>query len=162
MIRLVHLLFVLLVVSVAVAGSPTDQSASESESGRHSLQEILKHVDEAKIHDALHMLSDKFRHGVFPTDTNALEALHKEDASLGARLLKIARRQSPGNSTSSPVPSPVPSDSSDSATQVPSTSSIDAVPPETTATDATTEPTPSQTTPTGTTPTGTTDRKSVV
>ena len=109
MIRLFHFLFVLLFTSIAVAASPTDNSATESHNhDQASLRELMENIDESSIHNALHLLSDKFRHGVFPTDTNAIEALHKEDASLATSLLKYAKRQnSADNSTSSATPPPL-------------------------------------------------------
>lgn len=159
MIRPFYLLFALLIssVAVAVAVSPTDLTATDSSSRNPSLQEVLGNIDESSIHRALHLLSDKFRDGVFPTDTNAVEALHKEDASLAARLMKLAKRQQPAdNSTSSTVP---PSPSSESppppTSQVPSTTSEQ--PPETTKTpEPTTPSTTDQSTPPPTTPSTTT------
>lgn len=157
MIRPFYLLFVLLVSSIAVAASQTDQTATESDSHHHpSLQEILNNIDESKIHHALHLLSDKFRHGVFPTDTNAVEALHKEDASLAARLMKIAKRQQPAdNSTSSAIPSPSQSESTPLPTsQMPSTTKSETPPESTTASS------PSTTTAEPTTPSSTTESSS--
>lgn len=154
--RLFRLLFLLLVSSVAAAGPPTDQSASDLDSSGPSLQEILKNLDEAKVHEALHLLSDKFRHGVFPTDANAVEALQKENASLGARLLKIAKRQSPENSTSSASPPPVTSEPVPPTSHVSSTSSTKNHPTETHPTQTTpTETIPTETAPTKTVPTDT-------
>ncbi|RJE26846.1 hypothetical protein PHISCL_00871 [Aspergillus sclerotialis] len=135
MIRLFHFLFVLFFTSIAVAASPTDNSATESRYEHTSLHELMKNIDEASIHNALHLLSDKFRHGVFPTDTNAIEALHKEDASLADRLLKFAKRQTHAdNSTSSSTPPlPTTSESTPSSSQVPS-STPEPTTPETTTT----------------------------
>lgn len=164
MLRIFHFLVLLLASSIAVAASPTDQSATESDSNHPSIQEILKDVDEAKIHEALHVLSDKFRHGVFPTDVNAVEALHKEDSSLGARLMKLAKRANGGpgsNSTASVSPPPATSESTPPTSQVRPPSFSEVLPSESTPKTTPTEPTPTEsTTPTQTTPTQATSTES--
>jgi hypothetical protein len=84
-------LLVFLVASV-FAATETDDAGRQPED-QTPFQELLKQSDKNAIHVALHSLSDKFRHGVFATDTNAIEAIHNEDAPLATHLLKLARRQ---------------------------------------------------------------------
>jgi hypothetical protein len=84
----------LLVLSVVFAA---DQL--EDVTPRESLQEALADIKATSFHDALHALSAKFRHGIFPTDLHAAEALQGEEPAI-ATLIRLAKRQN--NATASP------------------------------------------------------------
>lgn len=117
------LLVALLVLSAVAADGKPDVSQSES------LQDALDDLNAASFHDALHVLSAKFRHGIFQTDLHAAEALQDEEPTI-ASLMRLAKRD---NATASPE-----------ATSVPLTTAVE--PTSETTSEATSAPTTEQTT----------------
>ncbi|KAL9105132.1 MAG: hypothetical protein Q9187_008822, partial [Circinaria calcarea] len=63
-----------------------------------AFQRLLDQVDPPALHAALHKHSPKkFEHGIFKEDRTAVEAVHREDASLATKIASLAKRQNPGN-----------------------------------------------------------------
>lgn len=57
--------------------------------------ELAKDVPDDRLHAALHSYNDgKFKHGIFPGDRPALEAVHRERAADATALVLLAKRQS--------------------------------------------------------------------
>ncbi|KAL0637962.1 hypothetical protein Q9L58_003040 [Maublancomyces gigas] len=57
--------------------------------------ELAKDVPDDRLHAALHSYNDgKFKHGIFPGDRTALEAVHRERAADATALVLLAKRQS--------------------------------------------------------------------
>ncbi|KAB8237469.1 putative GPI anchored cell wall protein (Dan4) [Aspergillus alliaceus] len=86
--RLVRLCFVSLVVaSSAIATTAPEQADAEGSavSDKSDFYSYLEKIDEQSIHKALHLF-EKFHHGVFPSDDDAVQALGTEDSSLAAHL----------------------------------------------------------------------------
>jgi hypothetical protein len=103
-ISFLQLLFVtLLVLSAVFAADAVEPETSQ----RESLQDALADINAASFHDALHVLSTKFRHGIFPTDLHAAEALQNEEPTI-ASLVRLAKRQSNGTASSEPATTPAP------------------------------------------------------
>lgn len=66
-----------------------------------AFQRLLDQVDPPALHAALHKHSPKkFEHGIFKEDRTAVEAVHREDASLATKIASLAKRQNPGNGSS--------------------------------------------------------------
>ena len=120
---------------------------------------LLNQADHAALHAALHDFSPKkFKHGMFPEDRTAVEAIHREEPGVATGILKLAKRQisnatmtSLKQQTPSPVlPSPIgpETNSADSKitldTQTPSTP-VSSVPATTTPAPETTTGSPSMT-----------------
>lgn len=95
MIRLFQLLFLTLVAAAGLASAADQQPIEDGP----SFKELLANSDERSIHAVLHAFN-RFRHGIFSTDTSAIEAIHNEDAPLATSLLHLARRQLNNSSTS--------------------------------------------------------------
>ncbi|EPS29662.1 hypothetical protein PDE_04612 [Penicillium oxalicum 114-2] len=140
--------------SLALAANPrvTDR-AMHHES--QSLQDALASINANSFHEALHVLSRRFQHGIFETDMSAAEVMQREDERI-ATLVSLAKRD--GNSTASPVTvtsqepttspdpvtSPVPITTSIAPTEAPTTSlaPVTTAQPTTVVAPTTSEPTP--------------------
>lgn len=124
-INFLQLLFVsLMVIGAVFADVKPDVSQSES------LQEALDDLKAASFHDALHALSAKFRHGIFPTDLHAAEALQDEEPTI-ASLIKLAKRD---NVTSSPEATSIPAATSVAEPTSEATTSLEPTSAETSVT----------------------------
>ncbi|KAF7172926.1 hypothetical protein CNMCM6106_007084 [Aspergillus hiratsukae] len=108
--RLIRLLFVSLVASSAIA-APAPEQSDPVPAREDTFFENLSNINEYSIHNALHLI-ERFRHGVFPTDRDAIDAIKKEDRSLAAHLNLV--RDIGSNATTSAPNSPT-------ATQPPAT-----------------------------------------
>lgn len=100
-----------------------------------AFQRLLDQVDPPALHAALHKHSPKkFEHGIFQEDRTAVEAVHREDASLATKIasLALAKRQNPGNGSTVVVIT------STAVTVLPITDSVTTVP----STESTTVPAP--------------------
>lgn len=133
-ISLLQLLFVTLLGLSAVFAADAVQGTSQ----RESPQEIAD-INAASLHGALHALSAKFRHGIFPTDLDAAEALQGEEPTI-ASLIKLAKRQDNATASSAaPVPTvttapePTSEPATSSAVETSETSSESSVEPTTSA-----------------------------
>ncbi|GAD95301.1 GPI anchored protein, putative [Paecilomyces variotii No. 5] len=127
----------------AVAAEPKAEVEKAPESDA-SFQELLRSIDEDSIHEAIHSLSDKFRHGVFHRDSKAVEALHKEDAPLATVLLHLAKRRAESNSTVSTPTSVTPTSQDSTSSQQTASSASTATPvPPTSDSSSAVEPTSS-------------------
>lgn len=94
---------------VALSG-PGDESA---------FRELLSQVSDSSLHEVLHDVSDKYKHGVYPEDRTALQEIHKDNPAMATSLVKLARRQNNTVTTVEPVTS---------------TDTVVVVPPESTST----------------------------
>lgn len=126
-ISFLQLLFVTLLALSAVFAVDAVPGTSQ----RESLQEAPADIKVASLHDALHALSAKFRHGIFPTDLDAAEALQGEEPNI-ASLIKLAKRQD--NATASSAPASIVTTANTESTTDPATTSA-------AETSATSEPT---------------------
>ncbi|KAJ5761115.1 hypothetical protein N7520_008271 [Penicillium odoratum] len=132
------LIAVLMLLSVVIA---TEQLPQDKLVHRESFQDILANIDVNRIHDALHVLSDKFQDGVFETDMSALEALQGEDKKI-ASIFKVLKRDSNATASASANPTTeaaIPTESSTEATTTSeSTKATDSTSTSTTTSVATT------------------------
>lgn len=134
-ISFLQLLFVTLLALSAVFAADAVQGTSSSE----SFQEALD-IKAVKLHDALHALSAKFRHGIFPTDIQAAEALQAEEPTI-ASLIKLAKRQD--NATTPATVPTVTTATSESASEPATTSAAETSQTSETTSASNTEPTTS-------------------
>ncbi|MCJ1350820.1 MAG: Mucin-5B [Icmadophila ericetorum] len=130
-------------VSAAVIGQPaTIAQDSEAQSDLEALQRLLQYVDPSALHAALHDYSQgKFKHGVFPEDRTAVEAVHRVNAPLATSIVALARRQDTNSSITVPVVTVT------SVVTVTTTTSTATIVELSTSTDQTFPSTPSTTTP---------------
>ncbi|EHK26148.1 uncharacterized protein TRIVIDRAFT_185573 [Trichoderma virens Gv29-8] len=111
------------------------------------LVEALQKASPDLLHRLLHAyLPERYQHGVFPSDREAIDAIHENDPSVASAIVQIAKRQddTPGNNnTTLPGSSTTPPPSS-STSSLPSTSTT----PEqsTTSTPSSTEQTSTEST----------------
>lgn len=111
---------------------------------QEQLLELAKDVSDDKLHAALHNYNDgKFKHGIFPGDRPALEAVHRERAADATALVLLAKRQSTNTTQST-------STHTSSTTQLPPSTQTSSS--STTPTSATTTTTRTTTAPTSTVP----------
>lgn len=155
-----------LLTTLAVAEPSNHKTKNEAESDYETFQRLLQQADPPSLHAALHDFAPRFKHGMFREDKNAVEFIHRDDASLATSIIKLAKRQEIVNgtftSTTSPTESPTPIDdsttlqtsvtpapidrTSESEASIPNTESTpapDSTPPSITSTG--TEPTPDAT-----------------
>ena len=72
-------------------------------------QEILDTVEPASLHEVLLEHVNKYKHGVYPGDKTAMQAVHKQNAEVASSLVSLVRRQeSATNGTTTPPPPPPP------------------------------------------------------
>ncbi|GAQ07413.1 hypothetical protein ALT_4734 [Aspergillus lentulus] len=139
---LIRLLFVSLVASSAIAAPAPEQSEPVPVPKEDTFSENLNNINENSIHRALHLI-ERFRHGVFPTDRDAIDAIQREDRSLAAHL-NLPRDIASNATTSSPNPPA-------STTQPPTTTTQETTSETTSTTEShTTTSTPSNPPPTTT------------
>ncbi|KAK3377784.1 hypothetical protein B0H63DRAFT_525056 [Podospora didyma] len=80
-------------------GQVADQTAVV-EAEPFSLSSMLKAASPEALHDLLHKyFPERFQHGVWPTEKEAIQAVHRADAALATTILQLAKRAD--NSTSS-------------------------------------------------------------
>lgn len=114
---------------------------------QEQLLELAKDVSDDKLHAALHNYNDgKFKHGIFPGDRPALEAVHRERAADATALVLLAKRQSTNTTQST-------STHTSPTTQLPPSTHTSSS--STTPTSATTTTTRTTTAPTSTIPSST-------
>lgn len=103
--RLTLTLLVVAFLTVAYASVPVYRRSQDSPNGAKdtSFQDLLNSVSDASLHDVLLNLYDKYRHGVFPEDRTAMQAVHDDNAAVATSLVELARRQKP-NVTSVTIP----------------------------------------------------------
>lgn len=99
------ILSVCLSVHAAADFKSANPESQEAADDLKVLHRLLDEVNPPALHAALHMQSpDKFKHGVFPEDRTAIEAVYRENAPLATSIVALAKRQgSPGNLTSAAV-----------------------------------------------------------
>ncbi|KAK3685568.1 hypothetical protein B0T22DRAFT_222252 [Podospora appendiculata] len=95
------------------------REATEPESGPLSLSSLLNAASPKALHELLHKhFPGRYQDGVWPSEREAVEAVHRVDEALATSLLQLAKRD--GNSTT--VPSSASSSFSESSTSSPSES----------------------------------------
>ncbi|TLD30952.1 hypothetical protein PspLS_02552 [Pyricularia sp. CBS 133598] len=105
---------------------------------------LLNAVSSEALHDVLHRYFPKrFKDGIYESDKNAMEAVHREDASLATSLVKIAKRQGGGgNNTTSAAPTTPQPPTTPTTTPVPTTPTTPPVETTPTSQPPTTGPAP--------------------
>lgn len=74
-----------------------------------SFRELLNSLEPAVLHDILHQhLKEKYQHGVYQEDKKAMEVVHEQNAGVAIQLIELAKRQTPGNGTTTASPSSTP------------------------------------------------------
>ena len=77
---------------------------AEAQADVQAFQKLLDQVDPTALHSALHQHSPTpFRDGIFKEDRTAAEALHRDNPPLATSIVAMAKRQEPGNNSSSVV-----------------------------------------------------------
>ncbi|KAK3327203.1 hypothetical protein B0T19DRAFT_156325 [Cercophora scortea] len=100
-------------------GGEAPREATEPESGPLSLSSLLNAASPKALHEILQKhFPGRYQHGVWPSEREAVEAVHRVDEALATSLLQLAKRD--GNSTA--VPSSASSSFSGSSTSSPSES----------------------------------------
>ncbi|CAK7265321.1 hypothetical protein SEPCBS57363_001522 [Sporothrix epigloea] len=73
---------------------------------------LLEAVSPESLHDLLHeYLPDTYKHGVYPSEKKAMEAVHRANAALATNIVQLARRDLNGNGTVSSNGSSMPTSS---------------------------------------------------
>ncbi|CAK7564690.1 MAG: hypothetical protein SEPTF4163_002589 [Sporothrix epigloea] len=73
---------------------------------------LLEAVSPESLHDLLHeYLPDTYKHGVYPSEKKAMEAVHRANAALATNIVQLARRDLNGNGTVSSNGSAMPTSS---------------------------------------------------
>lgn len=83
-------------------------------------QELLRGIEPGSLHEILHEKIDKYKHGVFQGDADAIAVVHQQSPEVASSLIELAKRQA--------VPSP------NSTTIIPPATSTTAVTTEETST----------------------------
>lgn len=66
-----------------------------------SFSQLLHSADPESLRQLLHdRLPEKYGKGIFPSEKDAVEAVHEDDAPLATKIIKLAARQDDNNSTS--------------------------------------------------------------
>lgn len=105
-------------VVVVEAGGPA--GAGEASSPQGGFSRLLEAVSPESLHDLLHQyFPDTYKHGVYPSEKKALEAIHRANAALATSIVQLARRDLNNGTTSrssqsSPPPSSTPPPTSSS------------------------------------------------
>lgn len=112
---------------------------AEAQGSNGELAEALQKASPDLLHRLLHAyLPERYQHGVFATDKDAINAISEKDPSVASAIVQIAKRQDNGsnnNSTTAAAPSSTTPGSSSSAAQssTDAQSSTASAPPATTA-----------------------------
>jgi hypothetical protein len=118
--RTIVVLFLCMLVLLGVAsgtGMPCHKAATNPQqdavkaSESSSFSTMLKSASPASLHELLHrFLPDRFKDGVFPSDHQAMEAVHRADAALATSILQLAKRQDSNATTSDDSETPTPTE----------------------------------------------------
>jgi hypothetical protein len=82
-----------------VLGGRTRPEPDRGEDAEAVFKDFLREVDPPALHSALHSFSPRrYKHGVFEKDSAAAEAVRREDPSLAAGIIVLAKRAA-GNTT---------------------------------------------------------------
>ncbi len=73
---------------------PAVADAADASDGTSAFARLLEAVSPESLHDLLHeYLPNTYKHGVYPSEKLALEALHRDNAALATSLVHLARRE---------------------------------------------------------------------
>ncbi|CAK7223031.1 hypothetical protein SCUCBS95973_005038 [Sporothrix curviconia] len=98
------------VVVVAAGAEPTQAGG---------FTRLLEAVSPESLHDLLHeYFPDTYKHGVYPSEKKAMEAIHRANAALATSIVQLARRDLNGTVTSSTVSSAPPTSSTPASSSV--------------------------------------------
>ncbi|KAK3936133.1 hypothetical protein QBC46DRAFT_36606 [Diplogelasinospora grovesii] len=129
---------------------PVPEQKAVVESEPSSFSALLNAASPEVLHDLLHKyFPERFQHGVWSSEHQALDAVHRDNPPLATSLARLARRQDGNsNSTTSAAPTTSPN-SPTSSSNSPTTPSTSATNSPTSAASTTANP---QTTPSSATP----------
>ncbi|KAK1770467.1 hypothetical protein QBC33DRAFT_267559 [Phialemonium atrogriseum] len=134
---LVLSLSLLVIFGVATAVSPGEwaqrsgqhegveggEDGGSAPKGAPSFRLLVEHASPESLHDLLHKyFPDRFKHGIWPSEHSAIEAVHRNDAVLATSIAQLAKRDDT-NTTATPPPSTSPPSSD--PTTAPTSSSGD-------------------------------------
>lgn len=153
-VALVCSVCLLVLLGVVSAGASRIHCRREAAGGHHaaadaadssSFSAMLKSASPSSLSELLHRyLPDRFQDGVWPSEHQAIKAVHQVDAALATSVVQLARRAdnstTSASTTSSPTESPTTSDQPPTTSEDPSTSSTP------TPSETSTIPTPTSTT----------------
>ncbi|CAK7239842.1 MAG: hypothetical protein STHCBS139747_001277 [Sporothrix thermara] len=102
-------------IAVAVPVIPAAGAGAEpTQAGGFS--RLLEAVSPESLHDLLHeYFPDTYKHGVYPSEKKALEAIHRANAALATSIVQLARRDLNGTVTSGSSSSTLPTSSAAAA-----------------------------------------------
>ncbi|CAK7210207.1 hypothetical protein SEUCBS140593_000756 [Sporothrix eucalyptigena] len=96
-------------VVVVAAADAAPAQATGTGSG---FSRLLEAVSPESLHDLLHeYFPDTYKHGVYPSEKKAMEAIHRANAALATSIVQLARRDLNGTVTSSSTSSAAPTSS---------------------------------------------------
>ncbi len=105
---------------------PVAEQGSVPEPVQTTFLNSLSEASPESLHDLLHkFFPDKFQHGVFPSEQQAVEAVHEVDPAIASTIIQMARRDTNSSSSTTSTPPPTSSSSSSSTTVDSSTSTKD-------------------------------------
>lgn len=118
---LVSSLCLLVLLGFAAAGSALrvpchkgHQSSPHASADSFKFSDLLKSASPSSLNDLLHQyFPEKFQKGVWPSEHEAVDAVHEEDAALATSIVRLAKRADGDNSTATTNPEPTDNSSSD-------------------------------------------------
>ncbi|KAH0547966.1 hypothetical protein GP486_008293 [Trichoglossum hirsutum] len=116
-LHLRHLFLFALFLAVLTTCVLADDSPDKEDV--ENFQSLLNSVPEDRLHAILHDYEpSRFKHGVFQEDRTAMEAVHRDNAAVATKLIRLAKRQS--NTTSTPPSKPSDTPTENKSTPPPS------------------------------------------
>lgn len=116
-----------------------------------SFSRLLEAVSPESLHDLLHEhLPDTYKHGVYPSEKHALEAIHRENAALATSIIQLARRDLNGTTSSTTPVSSTPTSTPPTSSTLPTSTFKNSSTSSTTTPSHTSSKTTSSTSPTTT------------
>jgi hypothetical protein len=89
----------LLTLAFASAASHPHCASKTQSKDDVKFKELLSSVSNDALHEVLHDVWKKYKHGVYPEDRTAMEAVHQDNAEMATVLIELAKRQSVTNGT---------------------------------------------------------------
>lgn len=103
--------------------SKMDLAKAHSSNGE--LAEALQQASPDMLHRLLHAyLPERYQHGVFATDKDAIDAISERDPSVASAIVQIAKRQDNGPSNSNSTTAAPPTSTAPSSTAVQSSTDV--------------------------------------
>ncbi|PKK44002.1 hypothetical protein CI102_11534 [Trichoderma harzianum] len=112
--------------SVVNCHKSNKMAVAKAHASNGELAEALQKASPDLLHRLLHAyLPERYQHGVFPSDRDAIDAIHGDDPSVASAIVQIAKRQEDTPNNNSTIPnssSTTPPSSSSTSVQESSTS----------------------------------------